>query len=37
MNLNKNGSVIRLMKKLVKSKLSGITFGKLEQLAAKME
>ncbi|MDH5595718.1 MAG: DUF116 domain-containing protein [Candidatus Bathyarchaeota archaeon] len=36
MNLNKNGSVMRLMKKLAKSKLSGITIGKLEQLAAKM-
>ena len=36
MNLNKNGSVIRLMKKLAKSKLSGITIGKLEQFAAKM-
>ncbi|UCG45633.1 MAG: DUF116 domain-containing protein [Candidatus Bathyarchaeota archaeon] len=36
MKLNKNSSVIRLMKKLAKSKLSGITIGKLEQLAAKM-
>ena len=36
MNLSKNSSVIRLMKKLAKSKLSGITIGKLEQLAAKM-
>jgi len=36
MDLNKNSSVIRLMKGLAKSKLSGITIGKLEQLAAKM-
>ncbi len=36
MNPSKNGSIMRLMKKLAKSKLSGITIGKLEQLAAKM-